>query len=90
MERIARVCICRSSTAGQRVDGEFVSRPHDRIEVHVHDMRLFKDIACDRDIRLAYRLAKSHGADFDIEPEYEERVRNALGDLIHSHPISIR
>ena len=89
IEAVKSVRLMRGCTA-YYLGGDFVTREFDVVQVDLMGMNLTAPLNSDRAIRLAHGLAKSHGAEFDIEPEYEERVRNALGDLIHSHPISIR
>jgi len=51
----------------------------DCIRVSIGDLHLRCDVNCDRDIRLAKRLADDHGATFQYTPEVAPRVCGALG-----------
>lgn len=54
---------------------------YDRIKVVIGDLHLRCDVTCDRDIRLAKRLADDHGSVFDYSEAVAERVYAALGLL---------
>lgn len=73
LERVRRVQIRRVSTT---------RREYDAIVVHLADLRLSADLVDDRQIRLAHRLAHSHGTTLDVAPELQERVTNALGGAV--------
>ncbi len=40
---------------------EYAGRKVDQIELHAFDMRFHKDITCNRDVRLARRMAEELG-----------------------------
>jgi hypothetical protein len=69
MERVLKVRIHRAANT---------ARTYDAITVYVADLQLSCDLVNDRQIRLARRLATSHGAALQVAPELEERVRAAL------------
>lgn len=52
---------------------------YDCINVVIGDLHLRCDVNCDRDIRMAKRLADDHGATFAYAPELAQRVCAALG-----------
>jgi hypothetical protein len=52
---------------------------YDCIKVVIGDLHLRCDVTCDRDIKLAKRLADDHGAAFTYSPEVASRVCSALG-----------
>lgn len=54
------------------------TREYDAITVCIAGMRLSCDVVSNRDIRLAHRLARSHGAHWMVAPELDERVQSAL------------
>lgn len=60
----------------QRTEGR--AGMYDRIVVAIADLSLSCDLVNDRQIRLAHRLAFTHGADVVIDDELRERVTTAL------------
>jgi hypothetical protein len=54
------------------------SREYDAITVHIADLALICDLVNDRQIRLANRLAVSHGAELRVSNDMQERVMQAL------------
>lgn len=57
---------------------EVGSRRYDAITVVVADLHLSCDWVNTRQLRLAKRLADSHGADFQVAPELQGRVDREL------------
>lgn len=60
----------------QRTEGR--AGLYDRIVVVIADLHLSCDLVNDRQIRLAHRLATTHGADVVIDTVLTERVSAAL------------
>jgi hypothetical protein len=50
----------RSITAINLRTNQYNGKSVDQIELHTFDMWFYKDITCDRDIKLIGRLAKEH------------------------------
>lgn len=62
---------------------------YDCIKVVIGDLHLRCDVTCDRDIRLAKRLADDHGAPFNYDVGTQDRVMAALGDSGEPKPVHI-
>lgn len=54
------------------------SREYDTLTVRIADLTLSCDLVNDRQIRLANRLAVSHGAELRVSDELQERVQQVL------------
>lgn len=68
-ERVTRVQL-RTLCAG--------AKTFPAVVVHVADLRLSADLVNDRQIRLAHRLAESHGIEVDVAPDLQARVAAAM------------
>ena len=58
---------------------ETSGRQYDRITVVIGDLHLHADLTDNRQIRLAQRLADSHGVALQVGPGLGARVAEALG-----------
>lgn len=54
------------------------ARTYPAIVVHMADLQLSADLVNDRQVRLAQRLAESHGVTMEVAPELQLRVTRAL------------
>ena len=65
-------------TSIRLVERSTMARTYDAIELVIGDLHVRCDLVCDRDIRLARRIADSHGAHWYVAPHLQERVARAL------------
>jgi len=70
-EMASQVKVCRRISAS--------GHEYDAIKVVIGDLHMSCDAIDDRSIRLAKRLADSHGATFFYDDATAERVRAAIG-----------